>query len=83
MQISHRSWRYDEIDELGCPQRPPPQTEMQTGEIVTFCLGLFAILMVLAVLLYYRYCKKKSRLDGIVERSRPSMKVRATLSPGP
>lgn len=35
---------------------------MQTGEIVTYILGLIALFMVVSILLYYRYCKKSKLL---------------------
>lgn len=29
---------------------------MQTGEIVTYCMGLFAIILALSVVIYYKCC---------------------------
>ncbi|VDN83022.1 unnamed protein product [Brugia pahangi] len=31
---------------------------MQTGEIFTYMLGIFAIILIISTMLYYRYCKK-------------------------
>uniref|UniRef100_A0A914ZND4 Uncharacterized protein n=1 Tax=Parascaris univalens TaxID=6257 RepID=A0A914ZND4_PARUN len=52
------------LEELGCSPTPLVISTMQTGEIVTFILGLIALFMVVSILLYYRYCKKKTRREG-------------------
>ncbi|KAK0395617.1 hypothetical protein QR680_001361 [Steinernema hermaphroditum] len=56
MQQYYRSQNAD-LDELGCPKNVVI-SKMQTGEIVTLMLGIFAILMTITIVVYYRYCKK-------------------------
>lgn len=33
---------------------------MQTGELATLLLGLFALVLIIAVVIYYSYCKKSA-----------------------
>uniref|UniRef100_A0A915EFM3 Uncharacterized protein n=1 Tax=Ditylenchus dipsaci TaxID=166011 RepID=A0A915EFM3_9BILA len=49
-----------EIDELGCPHQLIDR-KMQTGELFTFGLGGFMIVMILCVVIYYKCCEKPSR----------------------
>nr|CTP81325.1 Bm6487 [Brugia malayi] len=49
-----------EIDEVGCPRKIHVNITMQTGEIFTYMLGIFAIILIISTMLYYRYCKKRS-----------------------
>uniref|UniRef100_A0AAF5PXQ1 Uncharacterized protein n=1 Tax=Wuchereria bancrofti TaxID=6293 RepID=A0AAF5PXQ1_WUCBA len=47
-----------ETDEVGCPRKIHVSISMQTGEIFTYMLGIFAIILIISTMLYYRYCKK-------------------------
>uniref|UniRef100_A0A1I7YQT5 SRCR domain-containing protein n=1 Tax=Steinernema glaseri TaxID=37863 RepID=A0A1I7YQT5_9BILA len=53
MQQYYRTQNTD-LDELGCPKNVV-LSKMQTGEIVTLMLGIFAILMTITIVVYYRY----------------------------
>ncbi|TMS35336.1 hypothetical protein L596_002762 [Steinernema carpocapsae] len=54
MQQQHYRSQNADLDELGCP-KAAVISKMQTGEVVTLMLGIFAILMTITIVVYYRY----------------------------
>jgi len=49
-----------EYDEIGCPHIRKMKS-MQAGELWTFGMGAFAIVLIIAVVIYYKCFEKPSR----------------------